>query len=146
MPEDKKAGIIRDFTKATNTGDVEKVLPYFTEDAVWVDPSGIYKGKEGIKSRFVAGSKNMKDTSVAETGNGIIVQGDKAFFEYVASATVRGKKTEIPMMCAFEFSGDKIKAMRHICDRLLIAQQIVSGWPIKSLVNMVVKQAEKATK
>ncbi len=42
----------------------------------------------------------MKDMKVTETGNGIIVQGDKAFFEHVLSGTYQGKKFEFLAMCA----------------------------------------------
>jgi hypothetical protein len=74
------------------------------------------------------------------------VQGDKAFFEHVISGTFQGKKYEMLAMCAYEFSGDKIKNARSVYDRLLTAQQCVKGWPAKPIVNMVVKQSEKAMK
>lgn len=145
MPEEK-AGIMREFVKAMAAGDVEKTLAYFSEDAVSVDPYGTYKGKEAIKRNLTTMSTNMKDMKVTETGNGIILQGDKAFFEHVLSGTFQGKKFEMLAMCAYEFSGDKIKNVRSVYDRLLVAQQVVKGWPAKPFVNMVVKQSEKAMK
>lgn len=145
MPEEK-AGIMREFVKAMAAGDVEKTLAYFSEDAVSADPYGTYKGKEAIKRNLTAMSTNMKDMKVTETGNGIILQGDKAFFEHVLSGTFQGKKFEMLAICAYEFSGDKIKNVRSVYDRLLVAQQVVKGWPAKPMVNMVVKQSEKAMK
>lgn len=146
MPEEKIAGIMREFVKGMAAGDVEKNLSYLTDDAVWVTPDGTYKGKEGIKSSLTAMARNMKDMKITEAGNGIIVQGDKAFFEHVLSGTFQGKKFEMLGMCSYEFSGDKIKAVRSVYDRLLVAQQTVKGWPAKPLVNMIVKQSEKAMK
>ena len=146
MPEEKIAGIMREFVKAMAAGGVEKTLAYFSEDAVSTDPYGTYKGKEAIKRNLTAMSKNMKDMKVTETGNGIIVQGDKAFFEHILSGTYQGKKFEMLAMCAYEFGGDKIKAVRSVYDRLLTAQQTAKGWPAKPLVNMIVRQAEKAMK
>jgi len=146
MPEEKLAGIMREFVKAMAAGEVEKTLAYFSENAVSTDPYGTYKGKEAIKSNLTAMSRNMKDMKVTETGNGIIVQGDKAFFEHVLSGTFQGKKFEMLAMCAYEFSGDKIKNVRSVYDRLLIAKQVAKGWPAKPIVNMVVKQTEKAMK
>jgi uncharacterized protein (TIGR02246 family) len=146
MPEEKIAGIMRECAKAMEAGDVEKNLTYFTEDAVWVTPFGTHKGKEAIKSNLTVMAKNMKDQKITETGNGIIVQGDKGFFEHVLSGTLQGKKYEMLGMCAYEFAGDKVKAMRTVFDRLLTAQQVVKGWPAKPIVNMVVKQSEKAMK
>jgi hypothetical protein len=83
---------------------------------------------------------------ITETGNGIIVQGDKAFFEHILSGTFQDKKYEMLAMCAYEFSGDKIKKVRSVYDRLLTAQQVVKGWLATPIVNMVVKQSEKSMK
>jgi ketosteroid isomerase-like protein len=146
MPEEKIAGIMREFAKEWGTMDVEKMTAYFTDDAVNADPGGTAKGKEAIKSHLAAMSRNMKNIKVTETGNGIIAQGDKAFFEHIISGTYQGKKFEMLAMCAYEFSGDKIKNVRTVYDRLLVAQQSVKGWPAKSIVNMVVKQSEKSMK
>jgi uncharacterized protein (TIGR02246 family) len=146
MPEEKIAGIMREFAKAMAAGDVDKTLAYFSEDAVVTNPHGTYKGKEAIKRYLTAMSRNMKDMKVTEAGNGIIVQGDKGFFEHVISGMFQGKKCEMLAMCAYEFAGDKVKNMRTVYDRLLTAQQVVKGWPAKPIVNMVVKQTEKAMK
>ncbi len=143
MAEDK-ASIMREFSKSLEDGDVEKSMSLFTEDPIYDTPYGSYKGKEAVRHLLTVMSKNMKDMKVTESGNGIIVQGDKAFFEHVLSGTYQGKKYEMLGMCAYEFSGDKIKDLRTVYDRLLTAQQVVSGWPAKSIVNMVVKQSEKA--
>ena len=146
MPEEKIAGIMREFVKAMAAGEVEKTLAYFTDDAVLTSPSGTYKGKEAIKSNLTAMSRNMKDMKVTEAGNGVIVQGDKAFFEHVISGTYQGRKFEFLAMCAYEFSGEKIKNVRQVSDRLLVAQQAAKGWPAKWLVNMIVRQSDKAMK
>jgi limonene-1,2-epoxide hydrolase len=146
MPEEKIAGIMRELVKMWGVGDAEKMIAYFTDDAVVINPYGTFKGKEAIKRNFTAMFNNMKDIKVVETGNGIIAQGDKAFFEHVISGMFQGKKYEMLAMCAYEFAGDKVKAMRTVYDRLLIAQQVVTGWPAKPIVNMVVKQSEKAMK
>jgi len=146
MTEEKIADVMREYVKAMADGDVEKALSCYTEDAVVTNPYGTYRGKEAIKGTLVAMARNMKDMKVAETGNGIIVQGDKSFFEHIISGMMEGKKFEFLAMCAYEFEGDKIKEVRTVFDRLSIAQQVVSGWPAKSLVNMIVRQSEKAMK
>jgi ketosteroid isomerase-like protein len=146
MPEEKIADIMREFVKAMAAGEVEKALSYLTDDAVWVTPYGTYEGKEANKGVLAAMSRNMKDEKVTETGNGIIVQGEKAFFEHVLSGTYQGQKFEFLGMCAYEFSGEKIKNMRTVYDRLLVASQCAKGWPARPIVNMVVKRTEKAMK
>ncbi len=143
MTNEEIANIMRDFGQTMAKGDVEKTLSFFTEDAVWVEPNGTFKGKDELRSYLSAQAKSMEDKTVTETGNGIIVQGDKAFFEHVLGATVQGRRAEFLAMCAYEFSNGKIKEVRATYDRLLIAQQAVKGWLPKMLVNFIVKQAEK---
>jgi hypothetical protein len=146
MPDVNYAGIMREFVKAMAAGDAEKTASYLTDDAISITPYGTYKGKEAFKQNVAAMSKNMKDMSVREVGNGIISSGEKAFFEHVLSGTLQGQKFEMLAMCAYEFSGDKIKYLRSVYDRLSTAQQVVTGWPAKPLVNMVVRQSEKSMK
>jgi ketosteroid isomerase-like protein len=146
MPEEKIAGIMREFVQVMASGDVAKTMGYLVDDPVYITPYGPYQGKEAVKQLLTAMSKNMKDMKVTESGNGIICQGDKAFFEHTISGTYQRKKYEFLAMCAYEFSGDKIKTMRTVYDRLLAAQQLVKGWPAKPIVNMVVRQSEKSVK
>jgi ketosteroid isomerase-like protein len=144
MPEDK-ASIMRECAKSLETGDVEKSLSLFTDDAVYDTPYGPYKGKEAIRKLLNAMARNMKGMKITESGNGIIMQGDKAFFEHMLSGTYQGKKYEMLGICAYEFKGDKISYMRTVFDRLLTAQQ-VAPWFGKPMVNMVVSQSNKAVK
>jgi ketosteroid isomerase-like protein len=146
MTEEKIAGIMREWAKDWSVGDVEKMIACLGDDAVWTDPYGTYQGKGAIRAKVSAMFRNFKDIKVTETGNGIMIQGDKAFFEHVLSGFYQGKKFEMLAMCAWEFSGEKVKNMRSVYDRLLIAKQVVSGWPASSFVNMIVKQSEKAMK
>ena len=144
MPEDK-ATTMREFVKAMAAGEVEKALSCTADEPVWATPLGTYEGKEAVKSSLTSMAKNMKDMKVTETGNGIIVHGDKAFFEHILSGTYQGKKFEFLAMCAYEFSGDKIKKMRTTYDRLLMAQQ-VTPWFGRPVINMIVGQSAKAVK
>ncbi len=146
MADEKMAGIMRECVKAMADGEVEKTLALCTEDVIMVTPFGTYKGKDEARRALEAMARNMKDMKVTETGNGIIVQGDKSFFEHILSGAFQGQKFEYLAMCAYEFSGDKIKAVRSTFDRLLIAQQTAKGWPARPLINMIVRQTEKAMK
>jgi uncharacterized protein (TIGR02246 family) len=146
MTNEQMAGIMREFVKTMASGDAAKSASYLTEDAVWATPYGDFKGKEAIKNYVAAMARNMKDAKITECGNGVICQGDKAFFEHMIGGVYQGKKFECLAMCAYEFSGDKIKTMRSTYDRLSMAQQVVKGWPATPIVNMVVKQSEKAVK
>ena len=142
MAEEKIAGIMRDFVKTMAKGDVEKQLSFLTEDAAWINPNGTFKGKEELRRYMTVFLGSMKDVTVTECGNGIIVQGNKAFFEHIVGGTIEGKRAEVLAMCAYEFSGDKIKEVRTTYDRLSMAQKVAGGLG-KWMVNMIIKQAEK---
>jgi ketosteroid isomerase-like protein len=142
MADEKFASLMRDFVKTLGEGDVEKLLSFLTEDAVWVNPNGTFKGKKELTRYLTVFSQSMRDVTVTECGNGIIVQGNKAFFEHVIAGTIEGKRAEALAMCAYEFSDDKIKEVRTTYDRLLMSQQ-VAPWFGKWMVNFIVKQAEK---
>ena len=143
MAEEKIPKIMRDFVGAMAKGDVEKALSFLSKDAVWVNPNGTLKGKEEIKRYLTWMAQTMPDSKITETGNGIIAQGNKAFYEHVLSGTMNGMKYEGLAMCAYEFKDDKIKGLRTTYDRLSMAQQVVKGGLGKWMVNTVAKQAEK---
>ena len=134
---------MRDFVKAMAQGDVEKTVSFFAEDGVWVTPNGTFRGKEELRRSLVGMAQTMRDMSITECGNGIIVQGKKAFFEHVIAATVEGQRAEVLAICAYEFRGEKIQEARTTFDRLLLAKQAAKGWLPKKLVNSIIKQAEK---
>ena len=83
MAENNIANIMRDYVKAMAEGDVEKMLSFFTEDGVQITPYGTFKGKEEVRRSSEALSQQVKDMKVTETGNGIIVEGNKAFKLYI---------------------------------------------------------------
>ncbi len=143
MAEEKLPSIMRKFAKTMEDGDVEKTLDFFAEDGVWVTPFGTAKGKAEIRRHTAWMYDQMKDIKVKECGNGIIAQGNKAFFEHEISGTMQGKKAAVLAICAYEFAGDKIKETRTTYDRLSMAQQAVTGWLPKMMLNMIVKQSEK---
>lgn len=143
MAEEKIPGIMRDCFKAMEKGEVEKMLAFFTEDGVWVCPTGTFKGKEELRRYFTWMAQSMRDVKVTETGNGIIVQGNKAFVEHVIAGTMDDMRAEVLAMCAWEFSDGKVKEVRSTFDRLLMAKQAAKGWLAKWMVNMIVKQSEK---
>ncbi len=143
MAEEKIAGIMRDFVKSLSARDVEKGLSFCTDDAVWVTPMGTFKGKEELK-RYMGGMARISpEMKVTDSGIGIVVQGNKAVYEHVISGTFQGQKWEVLAMCAYEFSNDKIKSMRTVFDRLLMAKQSARGWFATRAVNSIVNAMEK---
>jgi len=142
MPEEKIAVIMRDFVKAMAEGDVEKTLSFFTKDAEFICPNGTFKGEEELRLLMTVQSQTIQDMKVTETGNGIIVKENKAFFEHTIGGTIQGKRAEALAMCAYEFDGDKITSVRSSYDRLIMAKQVVPGWLAKIMINPIINKFE----
>ena len=140
MAKENIPAIMRDFVESMGKKDTEKTLSFLTDDAEWVTPIKTLKGKDAIKKYL--SSEAVQGMNVTETGNGIIVDGNKAFFEHTIEVSYGGKKAKALAFCAYEFSDEKIKVLRTVFDRLLIAQQISGGIP-RMLVNQIIKQTEK---
>ena len=54
MADEKIPGIMRDFVKTMAKGDVEKTLSFFADDMVWVNPDGIFRGREELRRYLTA--------------------------------------------------------------------------------------------
>jgi ketosteroid isomerase-like protein len=144
MTEERIANLMREFVGTMGTEDVDKALSYFTDDATWVTPNGTFRGQAELRHCLTQMAQSMQDMTVTESGNGIIVQGNKAFFEHVIAGTMEGKRGEVLAMCAYEFSGEKIQAVRTAWDRLTMADQMAKGLIPRWMVGMIVKKVEKA--
>ena len=72
-----------------------------------------------------------------------MVQENKGVHEDVIAGTMEGMKFEGLAVCVYEFSDEKIQELRTVYDRLLMAKQVAKGWLAKTVVNLVVKKAEK---
>ena len=143
MADEKTATIIRDFLRALEAQDADRVTSFFAEDGVWVAPEGTFKGKEWVRRYLAWQFGQARDIKITERGNGIITQANQAFVEHVISGTLNGVRSEYLALCAWELKDDKIKEVRTVYDRLSLAKQAARGWLAKWLVGQVVKQAEK---
>ena len=52
MSEEKILGVLREFGEAYVSKNVEMMLSFLTEDAVWVTAMGTFRGKEDVKRYF----------------------------------------------------------------------------------------------
>lgn len=143
MAEEKIQSVMRDFAGAMASGDVERALSFWADDGTWVCPQGTFKGKEELRRYLTWMLQSMQDVTVAESGLGIMAQGNKAFFEHVIGGTMQGMRAEVLAFCAYEFSGEKIQQVRTAFDRLSLAEQAAKGWFARWLVGLIVKQGQK---
>jgi ketosteroid isomerase-like protein len=149
VSEEKIVSIVRDFGEAFVKRDVEKMLSFFAEDAVWVSPVGTFKGKEGLRRVLTWDTQVSPTVKSKRAGIGIMVKENKAVTEDISEGWVEGKKYETLAITVFEFSGDKIQHIRFFYDKLSIIKQVtmqykgVTGWFAKRLINYIVGRGEK---
>jgi len=143
MAKEEVISIMRNFKEAYNKKDLEESLSFFTEDADWVNPDGVFKGKEEIKSYFKWVFEIIPDQKLIESGVKIIAEEDRAVYEHILEGSYEGTKYQILVLCIYEFKGDKIQHVRSAYDRLSLAKQVAKGQIAKTAVNSIIKQMEK---
>ena len=132
------------FFKAIEVKDEDKALSFFADDGDWTAPEGFFNGKEELKLYLKWMSAVGQKPVIAESNNGFIIRGNKAFSELKITSMVRGKKIEYLELNAWEFNNDtKIKHFRVVYDRLFVCKQAAKGPIEKTLVNFIVSQTEK---
>ena len=136
MSEEKIVSVIRDFVEAIMKRDAEKTLSLLTEDAIWVQPEGTFKGKTEIRRllTWLPNSFWYSQLKVRDAGVGILVKGNKAVYEQIINGvSAHDRAYEASAMSIFEFNGEKIRQYRALCDRMTLGKQGCgkqgySGW------------------
>jgi len=145
MSEEKIVSIIRDFVEAYEKRDVEKMLSFLTEDVVWVDHVGTFKGKEEAKHFLTWEAQTTPGLKIRDAGIGIMVKGNKAVYEHVFdSVSLDGGKCHgMSGIGVFEFKDEQIQQHRLLYDRLSVVKQTAKGWFAKKVVDAIVNRWEK---
>ncbi len=143
MSEEQVASIIREFVGAMVAADIDSAVACVADDVRWVTPEGTFDGKAEIR-RYIGWTREfVQNMSYSETGIGLMVQGDHAAYEHLFQGDVEGTRVQWLALCSYELAGDKIQSMRTVYDRLGVLQQAASGWLEETMINAVVKRAEK---
>ena len=107
--------LVSAFCRAWSNRDVDEILGYFSEDAVYHNmPMPPMQGKPAIKTllqQIVSPTSwiEWETLNMAEAGNVV-------FTERVDRFEMAGKKVELPVAGVFEIEGGKIKAWRDYFD------------------------------
>ena len=136
--------IIHNIFEAFNKSDLTRMISFFADDATFIRPEGTFRGKEEIRRYYTWQFSNYSEQTITEKS--FIVEGNKAVLEFVSEGTsIRGggKKQKLPGLALFEFRNGKVQQVHDYYDRLLIAQQLASGWFEKKIINAVVNRMGK---
>ncbi|OBF67110.1 hypothetical protein A5753_05420 [Mycobacterium sp. 852002-51971_SCH5477799-a] len=109
-PED----VVRAQLNAWATLDAEKILSYFSDEAVLVDPTGTYRGLGEVRS-WVQEHVERMDHADLEVLN-VAVNGSLVMVERIDRFIYDGKKVSTRCMGTFDVVGDKIVAWRDYFD------------------------------
>jgi limonene-1,2-epoxide hydrolase len=115
--------IVNEFCKTWSTLNIDKVMEFFTDDAVYhnipLDPA---HGKAAIRKTIDGFTPGM--TSAEFKILNCAVAGSVVFNERVDSFVVHGKHVAVPVVGVFELSGGKIKAWRDYFDLQTYMNQV----------------------
>ena len=118
--------LVSAFCRAWSNRDVDEILGYFAEDAVYHNmPMPPMQGKPAIKTllqQIVSPTSwiQWETLNIAEAGNVV-------FTERVDRFEMGGKKVELPVAGVFEIEGGKIKAWRDYFDMAAWTRQTSGG-------------------
>ena len=108
--------IVRDFIGAWNTGDMERVLSFFSDDCVYHNiPMDPVQGRDTIRAVIEGFAKPATKIDwvireIAETPSGVVLTERIDRFQF-------GEKwVELPVMGTFELRAGKISAWRDYFD------------------------------
>lgn len=107
--------VVRDFCAAWSRLDIEELMTYFTDDAVYHNmPGPPAKGRDAVRAtieRFLKGW----DATAWEILN-IASAGDVVFAERVDRTDTGGRHVDLPLVGVFELADGKIQAWRDYFD------------------------------
>jgi limonene-1,2-epoxide hydrolase len=107
--------LVTDFCNAWPRKNIEELLGFFTEDAVYHNiPMEAARGKAAIRAginSFLPGAKSIEFKILHSASKGNVV-----FNERVDTIDLGAKKVVLPVTGVFEVSGGKISAWRDYFD------------------------------
>ncbi len=118
--------LVTAFCRAWSNRDVEEILGYFAEDAVYHNiPMPPMQGKPAIKTllqQIVSPTSwiEWETLNIAEAGNVVLT-------ERVDRFEMAGNKVELPVAGVFEIENGKIKAWRDYFDMAAWTRQTSGG-------------------
>ena len=116
--------VVRDFCTAFEEQDLEKILGFFSEDAIYhnipLDPAQGLPAIRAVLEQFISpgGSSEFEILNLASHGNVVLT-------ERLDRLTIQGKPVAVPVMGAFEVDADgKISAWRDYFDMGQLTSQV----------------------
>jgi len=107
--------VIRDFCAAWSRLDIDELMAYFSDDAIYHNmPGPPASGREAVRKTIEGFLKGWQQTEW-EVLN-IVASGNVVFAERIDRTDAGGRHVDLPLVGVFELEGEKIKAWRDYFD------------------------------
>jgi limonene-1,2-epoxide hydrolase len=125
---DSAEQVVRRFLAALKQSDVDELVSFFSDDAVWTDgPRGTYRGVDAIRAEIesqlqLVPSLTVEVKTLAATGGIVMVERADTF-------ETLGKSFDLEVVGVFEIDGDgKIARLRDYYDLTSLTDRIAGAF------------------
>jgi limonene-1,2-epoxide hydrolase len=125
---DSAEQVVRQFLAALKRSDVDELVGFFTDDAVWTDgPRGTYRGVDAIRAEIesqvqLVPSLTVEVKNLVATGGTVMVERADAF-------ATQGKSFDLEVVGVFEIDGrGLIKRLRDYYDLQSLMDRVAAAF------------------
>jgi limonene-1,2-epoxide hydrolase len=125
---DSAEQVVRQFLAALKRSDVDELVSFFSDDAVWTDgPRGTYRGVDAIRAEIesqvqVVPSLTVEVKNLVATGGTVMVERSDTF-------ETQGKSFDLEVVGVFEIDGSSlIKRLRDYYDLTSLMDRVTAAF------------------
>lgn len=124
---DSAESVVRKFLACFPTSDVDEVIGFFSDDAVYIDgPRGVHKGVDAVRTELQAQLTLVPNTSVDIKS--LAASGGTVLTERVDSCEIAGKTVGFECVGVFDVDSDgRITRWRDYYDLSTFAEQMMAA-------------------
>ena len=124
---DSAEQVVRRFLAALKRSDVDELVSFFSDDAVWTDgPRGTYRGVDAIRAEIESQVQLVPSLTV-EVKN-LVATGGTVMVERVDTFEAQGKSFDLEVVGVFEIDGGRlIKRLRDYYDLQSLMDRVAAA-------------------
>jgi limonene-1,2-epoxide hydrolase len=125
---DSAEQVVRQFLAALKQSDVDELVSFFSEDAVWTDgPRGTYRGVDAIRAEIESQVQLVPSLTV-EVKN-LVANGSTVMVERADTFETQGKSFDLEVVGVFEIDGSGlIKRLRDYYDLASLMDRVAAAF------------------
>ncbi|MDT5413039.1 MAG: limonene,2-epoxide hydrolase [Mycobacterium sp.] len=125
---DSAEQVVRQFLAALKQSDVDELVGFFSDDAVWTDgPRGTYRGVDAIRAEIE--SQVQLVPSLAVEVKNLVANGGTVMVERADTFETQGKSFDLEVVGVFEIDGSGlIKRLRDYYDLASLMDRVAAAF------------------